>query len=86
MCCLIQIVLVHSRDLPELISSEDGKVQGAVIKTVTKGGSISMASRPIQHLYPLEICKDADFKETNKTGASEDICSPTQSTKYERPV
>ena len=45
-----------------------------------------MLQRPIQHLYPLEISKDEDFKEIKNTCASEDIWSLTQSTKYERPI
>ena len=41
----------------DLISSQDGQVHGAIIKTVTRSGSVSVL---IQHLYPLEIRVEKD--------------------------
>ena len=42
--------------MESVIRSSDGGVQGALIRTQTKSGSSTILRRPIQHLYPLDVC------------------------------
>ena len=63
------IVLLHDDALPrsfwklarvlELITGQDGKTRGAVVKVPSKRGGTTTLRRPLQLLYPLEIkCMD----------------------------
>ena len=72
--------------IEDLIAGQDGQVCGAVIRTVTKGGRVSVLWRPIQHLYPFEIRSEKDAKETDETHTSDDVCSPTSNSEHSRPV
>ena len=47
------------------------------VKVVLKGGQVKIIHRPIQHLYPLEVCSrrsDSNLEATCQT--TEDILSP----------
>ena len=46
-----------------LISGRDKVVRGALVRVITKGKPIQL-SRPIQHLYPLEIKCNTDFSKS----------------------
>lgn len=39
-----------------VIRGSDGGVRSAVIRVQTKSGRVSVLRRPIQHLYPLDVC------------------------------
>jgi hypothetical protein len=63
------IVLLHDDSLSrsfwklarvqELITGQDGKTRGAVVKVPASDGKITTFRRPLKLLYPLEIkCKD----------------------------
>ena len=65
----------------ELITGKDGNVRGAVVKTVTKTGGVSVLRRPLQLLYPLEFNEDKDAQ-SNETEEE----SPPTTTVPERPI
>ena len=44
----------------KLVTGEDRVVRGAQVKVITKGKATQI-SRPVQHLYPLEIKCKTDF-------------------------
>ena len=60
-----EVVIIFDKDAPrgkwrmgvveELLAGRDGKVRGAVIKTVQKSGRQVRLRRAVQHLYPLEV-------------------------------
>ena len=49
-------VLWRLGKVESVIHSSDGGVRGALIRTQTKSGSSTILRRPIQHLYPLDVC------------------------------
>uniref|UniRef100_A0A1X7UTG3 DUF5641 domain-containing protein n=1 Tax=Amphimedon queenslandica TaxID=400682 RepID=A0A1X7UTG3_AMPQE len=64
------IVIVHTDQDPrgfwrlgrvtELITGNDGFVRGALVYTLSKDNHLSLLRRPVQRLYPLEICQEGD--------------------------
>ena len=54
----------------DLIVGQDGQVRGAVVRTTSKGGSVSILRRPLQHLYPLEIHSNDATNEYTTVGVS----------------
>ena len=65
--------------IEHLISGQDGKVCGMVIRTVTKSGNVSVLRRPIQHLYPLELHDTQspnDMQSPDDTHSQDDTHSP----------
>ena len=40
----------------EVIRSRDGQVRGAIIKCSALGGRANRLHRPVQKLYPVELC------------------------------
>ena len=66
------VVVVYDYELPrtlwrlgkveQLIRGSDGAVRGAVVKVNSGKKKTSFLKRPIQHLYPLEVCSDLDEK------------------------
>ena len=63
------VVLLYDDALPrsfwklarvqELITGQDGKPRGAVVKVPAKSGGMTTLRHPLQLLYPLEIkCRD----------------------------
>ena len=60
------VVVVHEDNLPrglwklglakELIVGNDGYTRGAAVTTQSKRGKAKVVRRPVQHLYPVELC------------------------------
>ena len=66
------IVVVYDHELPrtlwrlgkveQLIRGSDGAVRGALVRVNSGKKNTSFLKRPIQHLYPLEVCSDSGKK------------------------
>ena len=60
------VVVVHDERLPrglwklgriqETIAGKDGRIRGAVVKVASQNRQHSLLRRPVQLLYPLEVC------------------------------
>lgn len=60
------VVIVHDEDQPRgkwrigkveaLVTGSDGHVRGAAVRVKTKAGRLTKLRRPVQRLYPLEVC------------------------------
>ena len=62
--CMGDVVLVHDTKLTgfwkltritQLVSGQDGRVRGAILKVASPGKKPQTLKRPLQRLYPLEI-------------------------------
>lgn len=72
-----QVVLIHDENRPrglwklalveELLTSHDGQVWGARVRTHSSGNRTTIFNRPVQCLYPLEV-HSADDREDDTTG------------------
>ena len=62
----------------ELVVSRDGQVRGAVVKTTTKGGSVSVLRRPLQHLFLLEIHQDYTPPDNSEPMTEVEISRPVR--------
>ena len=83
------IVVVYDHELPrtlwrlgkveQLIRGSDGAVRGALVRVNSGKKNTSFLKRPIQHLYPLEVCSDSgknsDSDEKRETQIVEDTCT-----------
>ena len=63
------------------IPGRDGQVRGAVVKTITRKGVVSILHRPIKYLYPLKISKIAGSHSEDELslykGSNESLQRPT---------
>ncbi len=65
-----EVVIVHNERLPrglwklgrvqELLKSRDGYCRGVIVKTIARNGQLELLRRPIQLLYPFEICGSSE--------------------------
>ena len=65
----IHVVVVYDHELPrtlwrlgkveQLMRGSDGAVRGALVRVNSGKWNTSFLKRPIQHLYPLEVCSDS---------------------------
>ena len=46
--------------IEKLVQGVDGNVRGVHVKVISKRGRPKVLRRPIQHIYPLEVCSEAD--------------------------
>jgi len=63
------IVVIHDEQLPRglwklgkvesLMKGHDGQVRGVTLKTTSKDGQRISLNRPVQRLYPLEVCTES---------------------------
>ena len=82
-----QIVTVYDegqlRGIGSIIRTSDGRIRSAHIRVQSKTGRTTVLKRPVQLLYPLEVCSQerdsADSQpELKPTGVSGDLPSSTR--------
>lgn len=57
----------------DVMQGADGEVRGAYVKVSSKKGHTKVLRRPIQHLYPLEICPEPADGELINTTSPHDL-------------
>ena len=45
--------------IEDVIRSTDGGVRGVIVKVTSRKGHVKYLRRPIQHIYPLDICDNS---------------------------
>ena len=79
LCLWCDVVIVHDEHLPrglwklgriqETIKGRDGQIRGATIRVARRDRQQDLLHRPIQLLYPLEVCSPSP--ETGTVGSEE---------------
>ncbi len=54
----------------ELLTSRDGQIRGARVRTHSSGNRTTILNRPVQRLYPLEVHSADDREEDSNTSPS----------------
>ena len=69
-----------------LIEGVDGVVRGVKVKVVSKKSHAKVLRRPVQHIYPLEVCQPRETGTHNLETKNSDECeTPTTASSSARP-